>query len=104
MTSHYHHGAHMNTTTFHIPLDDDLKKRAFAVIERFGLTPTQAVRLFLTQIAETDNVPLALDDQDHSADYEKNPITMQAVQDARDGKVTRYASFDDFMAELHEEH
>ena len=29
---------------------------------------------------------------------------MQAVQDARDGKVTRYASFDDFMAELHEEH
>lgn len=61
----------MNTTTFHIPLDDDLKKRAFAVIERFGLTPTQAVRLFLTQIAETDNVPLALDDQDHSAEYEK---------------------------------
>ena len=47
----------MATSNFNIRLDDDLKARAFAVIERFGLTPTQAMRMFLTQIAETDSVP-----------------------------------------------
>ena len=46
----------MTTSNFNIRLDDDLKARAFAVIERFGLTPTQAMRMFLTQIAETDSV------------------------------------------------
>ena len=51
----------MTTSNFNIRLDDDLKARAFAVIERFGLTPTQAMRMFLTQIAETDSVPLSLD-------------------------------------------
>jgi len=43
----------MTTSNFNIRLDDDLKARAFAVIERFGLTPTQAMRMFLTQLAAT---------------------------------------------------
>lgn len=51
--------------TLNIRLDDELKAQSFAVIERFGMTPSQAIKLFLTQIANTDTIPL-------SFDYKKN--------------------------------
>lgn len=48
-----------------ICLGDDLKKRAFAVLESYDLTPSQAIRLFLNQVANTKTVPLSLDYKTH---------------------------------------
>lgn len=73
----------MTTSNFNIRLDNDLKTRAFAVIERFGLTPTQAMRMFLTQIAETDSVPLSLDYARRQGDDTPNAATRQAIREAR---------------------
>ena len=48
----------MPTTNYNIRLDEALKDRAFSVIESYGLTPAQAIKLFLHQVAETGCIPL----------------------------------------------
>lgn len=53
----------MATASYNIRLDEDLKQRAFPVLESYGLTPSQAIKLFLNQVAETKSVPLSFDYQ-----------------------------------------
>ena len=53
----------MTTTNYNIRLDQDLKDRSFSVLESYGLTPSQAIKLFLHQVAETNTVPLSFDYQ-----------------------------------------
>lgn len=48
----------MATTNYNIRLDETLKNQAFSVIESYGLTPAQAIKLFLHQVAETGCIPL----------------------------------------------
>ena len=64
----------MTTTNYNIRLDQELRDRAFSVFESYGLTPSQAIKLFLNQVAETNTVPL-------SFDYHAKPSnsTLQAV-------------------------
>ncbi|WP_350547352.1 type II toxin-antitoxin system RelB/DinJ family antitoxin [Pseudoalteromonas sp. 5-MNA-CIBAN-0065] len=51
----------MTTTNYNIRLDQDLKDRSFSVLESYGLTPSQAIRLFLNQVADTNAIPLSVD-------------------------------------------
>lgn len=53
----------VTTTNYNIRLDQALKEKAFSVFESYGLTPSQAIKLFLTQVAETNTVPLLFDYQ-----------------------------------------
>lgn len=53
----------ITTTNYNVRLDQDLKDRAFSVIESYRLTPSQAIRLFLNQIADTNTVPLSFNYQ-----------------------------------------
>lgn len=53
----------MTTSNYNIRLDQELKERAFSVLESYGLTPSQAIKLFLNQVAETNTVPLSFDYQ-----------------------------------------
>lgn len=53
----------MTTTNYNIRLEKELKDNAFAVFESYGLTPSQAIKLFLTQVAQTNTVPLSFDYQ-----------------------------------------
>ena len=53
----------MSTTNYNIRLDHELKEKAFSVFESYGLTPSQAIKLFLNQVAETNTVPLSFDYQ-----------------------------------------
>lgn len=85
----------MSATNYNVRLDQDLKDRAFAVIESYGLTPPQAIRLFLNQIADTNTVPLSFDYQSKI-----NAQTLAAIAEIADGKGTKYDSFGDFMNEL----
>lgn len=61
----------MASTNFNIRLEQSLKDRAFPVIESYGLTPAQAFKLFLNQVAETNTLPL-------SFDYRQNRLTPKA--------------------------
>ena len=53
----------MTTINYNIRLDQALKEKAFSVFESYGLKPSQAIKLFLTQVAETNTVPLLFDYQ-----------------------------------------
>ena len=85
----------MTTTNYNVRLDQDLKDRAFSVIESYGLTPSQAIRLFLNQIADTNEVPLSFNYQP-----KLNAQTIAAIAELANGKGTKYDSFGDLMNEL----
>ncbi len=84
----------MTTVNYNIRIDKELRDKAFSVLERYGLPPSQAVKIFLNQIARTNSIPL-------SFDYEKQPnaITQRAIDELENGKGTSYNSLDDLLAE-----
>ncbi len=88
----------MTTASYNIRLDENLKARAFPVFESYGLTPSQAIKLFLTQVAETNALPLSLDYKSH----QPNAETEQAIREAREEAKTakRYHDFDEVMEAL----
>lgn len=85
----------MATTNYNIRLERELRDRAFSVLESYGLSPSQAIRLFLNQVADTNQVPL-------SFDYQPQPSasTLAAIEELDNGGGTKYTSFDDFIDEL----
>jgi RHH-type rel operon transcriptional repressor/antitoxin RelB len=85
----------MTTTNYNIRLDQDLKDRSFSVLESYGLTPSQAIRLFLNQVADTNAVPLSFDYQP-----KLNAQTIAAIAEIASGEGTKYDNFDDLMGEL----
>ena len=85
----------MTTTNYNIRLDQDLKDRSFSVLESYGLTPSQAIRLFLNQVADTNSVPLSFDYQP-----KLNAQTIAAIAEIASGEGIKYDNFDDFMDEL----
>ena len=62
-------------------IPDDVQNVASAVIEATGLTVSDAVRMFMTRIAMDRALPLDL--------FQPSPETVQAIQDARAGRMTR---------------
>ena len=69
----------MTTTSYTIRIDQDLRERAFAVLDRYGLSPAQAFKLFLKQIADTQSIPLTFD---HHAERVPNAVTLRALKEA----------------------
>ncbi|ELA09335.1 RelB-like antitoxin of toxin-antitoxin module [Moraxella macacae 0408225] len=47
-------------TNFNLRLDKQLKAQSFSVIESFGMTPSQFMRLILKQVADTGSLPFNL--------------------------------------------
>ncbi|EIT3284902.1 type II toxin-antitoxin system RelB/DinJ family antitoxin [Salmonella enterica] len=68
----------MATTNFNLRLEQDLRDRAFPVFERYGLSASQAFKLFLNQVAETNTIPLSFDYQA----IEPNAVTKKAIIEA----------------------
>ena len=67
----------MTTTNYNIRLDQDLKDRSFSVLESYGLTPSQAIRLFLNQVADTNAIPLSFDYQQPKLNARKHLLLLQ---------------------------
>ncbi|MBF7684167.1 type II toxin-antitoxin system RelB/DinJ family antitoxin [Acinetobacter sp. B5B] len=68
------------TTNYNLRIDTELKERAFLVFEKYGLTASQAMKLFLTQVANTNAIPL-------SFDYKKNDVKLSETKE-RDDNAT----------------
>lgn len=81
----------MATTNYNIRLDQDVKDKAFSVFEGYGLTPSQAIKLFLNQVADTNSIPL-------SFDYQPKPSTstLQALVELESGHYTE-SSLDELL-------
>jgi RHH-type rel operon transcriptional repressor/antitoxin RelB len=85
----------MTTENYNIRLEQDLKDRAFAVIESFGLSPAQAIRLFLKQTAETNIIPLTFDYQ-----VRASKSTLKAIAELESGDYTE-STLDEFLEQKH---
>jgi addiction module antitoxin, relB/dinJ family len=92
----------MATTNYNIRLDDNLRERAFAVFESYGLSPSQAIKLFLNQVADTRTVPLSFD---YKAAENHNEATRQSLIAARKEFKTakRYNSLEEMMHDVQEQ-
>lgn len=69
------------TTNFNLRLDDDLKNQSFGVIESFGMTPSQFMRLVLKQVADTGSLPLSFEKRTKA--IIPNEFTAQAIRQGR---------------------
>ncbi|WP_227428908.1 type II toxin-antitoxin system RelB/DinJ family antitoxin [Psychrobacter sp. I-STPA6b] len=83
----------MGHTNFNMRLDDDLRASAYPVLEQYGLTPMQAVRMFFNQIAHTGKVPLSLD----WASHVPNQTTIEAIKSVDRGELETYATTEEAM-------
>lgn len=81
----------MSSTNFNMRLDEELKSNAYPVFERYGLTPSQAVKLFFNQVASTQKIPLSFD----WGDFVPNEATANAIRQGRkdyeNGLLTGYS-------------
>lgn len=51
----------MTAVNFNMRLDSELKEQATVVLENYGLSVPQALKLFLNQVVKTNSVPLTFD-------------------------------------------
>jgi DNA-damage-inducible protein J len=77
-------------------IDGAIKAEATAVLAAMGLTVSDAVRLLLTRVAQDKALPFE--------PLIPNATTIQAIKDARVGKVTQVVNLEDLFANLHGKH
>jgi DNA-damage-inducible protein J len=50
----------LRDTTYQLRIDEKTKKASFAVFRELGITPAEAVRVFLNRVAQTKSIPFSL--------------------------------------------
>jgi len=73
-------------------LDSDIKKQAYAVLQQIGINPTDAVNMFMHHIAMFKELPFK--------PRIPNAETLEAMQEAKEGKLTKCDSVDDLFNQL----
>jgi DNA-damage-inducible protein J len=73
-------------------IDGDVKEEAAAVLASMGLTVSDAVRLLLTRVAKERAFPFD--------PLIPNAETVEAMKEARRGRLTSFESVDELMADL----
>lgn len=85
------HIAPVKTAAVHSRINPVIKQRAEAVLEQLGLSPTEAIRMFYTQIALRKGLPFEV--------KIPNSVTQNAMEDSRRGqKLRKHESVDELFA------
>ncbi len=82
----------MTTESTSIRLDADAKKEAYAIFEKVGLKPTQAINLFLRQVALRGGLPFDV--------KIPNADTIAAMNEVKSGNAKRFADSDELFDDL----
>jgi DNA-damage-inducible protein J len=81
------------TETIRARVDAKLKAQAERVLERLGLNPSDAIRVFYKQIVLRKGLPFDV--------RIPNAVTRRALKDAEEGKgLIRYKDFDEFSGAM----
>ncbi len=81
------------TATYQIRLDETEKQQAFAALKTLGITPSEAIRLFLRQVVITHSIPFAISIP--------NAQTIQTIEEIeRDEGLNHYQDADDLFTTL----
>ena len=76
-------------------IDEHIKEEASAVLAAMGLTVSDAFRIMMTRIAHEKALPFD--------PWVPNETTIAAMREARAGKLKRFESAEELMADLHAE-
>jgi DNA-damage-inducible protein J len=80
----------MKTAAIHSRIDPDTKQKAERILHRLGMSPTEAIRMFYTQITLRNGLPFPVEIP--------NQETEQALKDSRSGRdLERFDSVDDLI-------
>lgn len=95
----------MATSNLNIRIDDNLKSQAKAILDGYGISPSQAVKMFFLELVATRQFPLSLNHQASlPADHQKATHTLSAngerllresIEDFQNGEY-ELMSFEDF--------
>jgi len=68
----------MKTAAVHSRIQPKLKEQAEEILQRFGLSPTEAIRMFYTQITLRNGLPFEV--------TIPNDVTIKALEESRNGR------------------
>jgi DNA-damage-inducible protein J len=77
----------------HVRIDEDLKSKASKTLDAMGLSLSEAVRVFLTRVANDQAFPFEL--------RVPNAETIAAMNAGDQGEVVKFGSIEGLMADLH---
>ena len=81
------HLTDMKTAAIHSRIDPETKEKAETILHRLGMSPTEAIRMFYTQITLRNGLPFTVD--------LPNEETEKALEDSRSGRnLERFESAD----------
>lgn len=71
-----------DTVNFNIRIEKELKETAGQIFENYGMTTSQAIKMFLVNVAKTRKVPLTFD-------YQENDLILgtKTLQDIEQGRL-----------------
>lgn len=80
----------MKTAAIHSRIDPETKQKAETILNRLGMSPTEAIRMFYTQITLRNGLPFSVEIP--------NEETEKALKDSRSGhNLERFESADDLI-------
>lgn len=80
----------MKSAAVHSRIEPEIKERAETILHRLGLSPTEAIRMFYTQIARRNGLPFRVEIP--------NEETVEALRDSRLGRnLERFENVDDLV-------
>ena len=81
---------HMKTAAVHSRIEPEIKEKAESILHRLGVSPTEAIRMFYTQIALQNGLPFAV--------KIPNEETVEALRDSRSGRnLEGFDTIDDLV-------
>lgn len=75
---HVQHIVAMKSAAVHSRIEPEIKEKAEGILHRLGLSPTEAIRMFYTQITLRNGLPFEV--------KIPNEETEEALRDSREGK------------------
>lgn len=76
------------SSMYQFRMNDEAKAGAFAVIERMGLKPAQALRLFLQRVYDTQALPFPIEASPiHASKNPDCPLGIEHIPNAKTQKV-----------------
>lgn len=87
---HMQHASTMKTAAVHSRIQPEIKEKAEGILQRLGLSPTEAIRMFYTQITLRNGLPFDV--------AIPNEETIKALEDSRNGhNLERFDSTDELF-------
>lgn len=95
------------SNNFNMSFDNTTRQEFANVLADYGLTVPQAFKLFANQVIKTKTVPLSFDWQAKKSQVELTEQVLAIIEqnqvEQSQGKSTKYANFDEMMADLKNE-